>query len=303
MRVKNLISKFQRHGLRGSIRVAWRYLVSAVMDAYYRWTVRGQPEFKDPNVTDWAMIEQALLREGVPLQNWSPDPARFAAFQAKAYFPEDYHGGVSSFVWTEKLLEHWLAAELLGLHQFGPQDVYVDIAAGSSPWAKILRERMELSSFAIDLAVGPDYQHLDYYRQENATHTSFRDASVKGASLQCAYEMFMRSEDVGLLEELARVLVPGGKAVILPLYLHTHYCCYASPEYYGKGNADHGAAEYVSPMWKGIPSARFYSAEVLKARVLSAIERLGMQYRILVLRNKDQLGENIYCHFILEITK
>lgn len=36
-------------------------------------------------------------------------------------------------------------------------------------------------------------------------------------------------------------------------------------------------------------------------RVLKPIIKAGMKYRLLVLRNKSELGENIYCHFILEI--
>jgi len=82
-----------------------------------------------------------------------------------------------------------------------------------------------------------------------------------------------------------------------------HYCAYATPEHYGKGRADARATEYVCRDWTGIPSARFYDARELQARVLAPIERLGMRYQLLALRNKAELGEGIYCHFILEICK
>jgi hypothetical protein len=63
------------------------------------------------------------------------------------------------------------------------------------------------------------------------------------------------------------------------------------------------AKEYVCCDWNGIPSARFYDVHQLKKRVLDPIEDLGMEYQLLALRNKTDLGKGIYCHFILEITK
>jgi hypothetical protein len=53
----------------------------------------------------------------------------------------------------------------------------------------------------------------------------------------------------------------------------------------------------------GVPSSRKYNAVVLKERLLERIEREGLEYDLFVLRNKKELGEGIYCHFILEIRK
>jgi ubiquinone/menaquinone biosynthesis C-methylase UbiE len=57
--------------------------------------------------------------------------------------------------------------------------------------------------------------------------------------------MFMGADDTNLLKEMARILKPGGKVVILPLYLHTQYCAYSTPEYFGKGYSDLTAREYI----------------------------------------------------------
>jgi len=211
---------------------------------------------------------------------------------------------MNSGVWDEKLLEHWLAREILGLMDYRQDDVYVDVAAASSPWAKTLRERKGISAYAIDLGeVGQAYRHLPYYRRENATKTTFANASVKGASLHCAYEMFTGEDDTLLIHEVARILKPGGKVVILPLYMHTHYCAYATPDYYGKGYSDPDAKEYIRWDCMGIPSSRKYNAAMLKKRVLDPIGSLGMSYKMLALRNKADFGSSIYCHFILEITR
>lgn len=161
-----------------------------------------------------------------------------------------------------------------------------------------------MSAFAIDLApVGEAYRDLPYYRSENATQSGFADSSVRGVSLHCAYEMFMGNDDTQLITELARILQPGGKAVILPLYMHTQYCAYATPDYFGKGYADPGAKEYIRFDSYGIPSSRKYDAPTLQQRVLKPIQTAGLHYRLLALRNKEALGSAIYCHFILEIEK
>ncbi|NCC34007.1 MAG: methyltransferase domain-containing protein, partial [Chloroflexia bacterium] len=233
-----------------------------------------------------------------------PPVDRFEQFKVQGWFHDHYHGGRASGVWDEKLLEHWIAGELLQLDQWAPNDIYVDMAACSSPRAQALRERLGLEAFAIDLApVGQAYADLPYYRSENATRTSFADGEVRGASLQCAFEMFQGQDDQRLIDELARILRPGGKVVILPLYMHTHYCAYSTPEYYGQGHSDPEAKEYILMDFYGAPSSRKYDGQRLKERVLDPILKAGLRYRLLALRNKAELGEGIYCHFILEIEK
>ena len=188
--------------------------------------------------------------------------------------------------------------------RYGSTDIYVDIAAAGSPWAQALRERKNINAYAIDLCeIGKAYRHLDYYRVENATSSTFANDSISGASLHCAYEMFVGKDDTNLVKELARILKPGGKVVILPLYLHTHYCAYSTPEYFGKGYSDPNAGEYVRLDCYGVPSSRKYDPLKLKERVLDPILAAGLHYKLSVLRNKNKFGKCIYCHFILEIEK
>ena len=87
------------------------------------------------------------------------------------------------------------------------------------------------NAYAIDLEFAQEYRGLMYYLEDDATATSFASSSVAGMSLQCAYEMFRRDDDVELLVEARRILREGAKLVITPLYMHTHYCAYATPEF------------------------------------------------------------------------
>jgi hypothetical protein len=115
--------------------------------------------------------------------------------------------------------------------------------------------------------------------------------------------MFIGDDDTRFLCEAARILAPGGKVVILPLYLHTHYCAYATAGYFGKGYADPAAKEYIRLDCSGVPSSRKYDAVTLKSRILDTVVSLGMRYRLFALRNTAALGSGIYCHFILEIER
>ncbi len=300
----DLVRKIRQHGLIGSARKAYGLAGRTLQHSYYRWATRHAKSYSGPTPAEHDRIEEDLRALGIAVNDYSPDPAGLAAFRSARYFEPGSYEGVDESVWDEKVLEHWIAAERLGLPAYRPTDTYVDIAAGNSPWAKVLRTRLGMAAFAIDLGeVGAAYRELPYYRTEDATATRFAEASVKGASLQCAYEMFAGEDDTGLVAELARILQPGGKAVVVPLYLHTHYCAYATPDYFGKGHADAQAVEYVCRDWWGIPSARFYDARQLQKRVLVPVERAGMRYQLLALRNKAELGEGVYCHFILEICK
>ncbi|WP_301102021.1 methyltransferase domain-containing protein [Propionivibrio sp.] len=300
----SIIKKIKKHGLVRSAKLGLSMIFRNAGRAYNKHRVRNAPTYNNPTAEDFVNIEINLKKLGVKVKDYSPSIQDFIQFQSAGFFPPDYHGGCPIPVWEEKLLEHWVASDRLGLRAYQSEDIYVDIAAGSSPWAMALRQHAGISAFAIDLnEVGERYKDLPYYRTENATATNFSDASVTGASLQCAYEMFAGDNDSKLLKEFARILKPGGKVIILPLYMHTHYCAFSTPEYFGKGHSDPVAIEYACLDWEGIPSARYYDGSALKQRVLDEIDQLGMRYQLLALRNKADLGKNIYCHFILEITK
>ena len=141
----------------------------------------------------------------IELHDLHLSPKDFFQFRSSFVFLEGYHGGKDSPVYDEKVFEHCIAYSLLELNKYSPEDIYVDVAASTSPWAKLLRESFHVRSFAIDLnPVPPCFSDLSYYLQEDATRTSFESESVRGASLQCAFEMFLGDSDGDLLREFSR---------------------------------------------------------------------------------------------------
>lgn len=265
---------------------------------------RNAPRYENPTLSQLVEIEKQLASLGVVISDLEMDPAEFKQWLNLNLFPENYHGGKNGRVWDEKLLEHWLSLKLLDLDSYSSQDIFLDVAAGNSPWTYILRDKFSLKAYAIDLVpTNLGFGVNEYYLVGDATNMHFDPNSITGMALHCSYEMFMKASDTDLIVEMARVLKPGGKAIILPLYMHTHFCAYSTPEYYGRGYTDTSAAEYINMDYYGVPSSRKYDPKNLIDRVLAPIEANNLQYSLKVLRKKQDFGRDIYCHFVLEITK
>jgi len=295
----NPAATLRRHGFRDTARLYWTELC-------YRYAcirTRSRESYHNPTPDELVRVEGELIRAGVDVRELAVDAGRYHEFTSEFPFPVDYHGGAQTGYWHEKIFEHQVSHLLLGIDGYGADDVYLDVAAGGSPWVRMLRELRGVTAYAIDLTVRHPFRELGYYREEDATRTTFASASVRGISLHCAYEMFTGNSDVQAISEISRILAPGGAVVIVPLYLHTHYCCYSSPEFWGKGFADDGAREYVRRGTRGIPSSRKYDAARLCQRVIDPAVDAGLEPVVYVLRNQYAISAEIYCHFVLMLRK
>ena len=129
----NYVEKIRRHGLVGSARKAAQLAMKKT--GWNTWRVRNAPKYKNPSREELVQIENDLRAIGVEVEDYSPPPRDFKSFQSQDYFADHYHGGPNGEVWYEKVLEHWIASLRLELMQFGKDEIYIDFAAASSPWA------------------------------------------------------------------------------------------------------------------------------------------------------------------------
>jgi len=305
----SILEKVARYGLVGSTGVAYKRAKRSLMAPYYRRKHKLAPVYHNPSDEELKQIEEELRSHNNSVKELTISPHEFEDFQRQIPIPPYYFASNDAALRTEKILEHFIAYKMCKLQDALPIDgapeakdfLYLDVGGCGSPWVQVLSEH-GINAVSIDLAISPMHRHLKSYRKMDATRTVFDPASVDSMSLQCAYEMFAGDSDCLLIDECARILKPGGKLVIVPLYMHTHYCGYSTPDYYGKGFADAGATEYIRPDCWGIPFSRKYDVAKLNERVLSRAERQGMRCVLHVLRNKEQIGSRVYCHFVLEIT-
>jgi hypothetical protein len=276
-------------------------MLSRSVRLFHAIRTRAAEEYRNPSDAELASIETRLLEMGILCTDFFAEVSEFEEFNRLAGFPTDYHGGTGTRVYREKLLEHFVAWKFLCLDNscYTP---YVDVAAGGSPWALLLRNS-GVDACAIDITISPEFISERCYLQQDATRTGFENGTVGSASLQCAYEMFSEGQDVAFLYELGRILKPGGRAVISPLYTHTHACYYQTPDYYGTVPGDPETKRYIRRDCWGVPFSRKYSPETLKARVWDNALNAGLLPSLHVLRNKYEIGDGIYLYFILVLDK
>lgn len=272
---------------------------------YYDGLIHYQNAPMVPDITfnDLDQIEEMLSKcTSVKKIDWFNEE-KFTQFEQSINFSQEYLKGVNKR-YRRKIMEYFIVNELLNFDNWNSQDIYIDIGAASSPFAIYLREKLGLKAFALDLEQGI-YKDKEYYLQEDATHMHFEDNSVKAMSIQSAFEMFVGTADINFINEAARVLKPGGKVIILPLYMHKKFLSTVSPNFYHKGFADVGALECIRTDCRGgVPLGRFYSVNKLNERVITQAEKSGLSTKVLTLPNefveKDGL---IYFKFILVLQK
>jgi SAM-dependent methyltransferase len=165
-------------------------------------------------------ISPRLAAHGVEVVTYQIDVAAFWRYVADCgYRDMGYWEGGRSRAGTEKWLEHFVSIELL---QPRAGQVHIDIASCYSPVPDILRERWGCTTYRQDwmYPAGIDGDRIGC----DAADLPVPSASVDGLTLHCSFEHFEGDRDIRFLREADRVLRPGGKLCILPIYFNHTYC-------------------------------------------------------------------------------
>jgi|GEM_PF-2079211 SAM-dependent methyltransferase len=274
---------FGRYGVRGTLSRAlsvvsqhtprWlRLLHPAVLPGYldYRLNPRA---LRVPAGGGWpsdtAAIRTELSQRGIPVQPYSIDVANFERWRAEADYPVDYYAGKPSLV--EKLLEHYLSLQLLPPLDF--DTVLVDVGCAGSPFAAVTQKTTDGTIYRQDLVFAEGIHTSPDGIDEiggNAAHMPLGDASVSAMVLHCSFEMFQGANDGLLIAEATRLLRPGGRLVILPLYLSGLHHFLVDPAANRSGvKYDICATRVYRPGFFGVASSRVYSVDEFSERVVS----------------------------------
>jgi SAM-dependent methyltransferase len=244
-----------------------------------------------------AEVERQLREDGYDVCDYTVDVEDFQNYLRRANysrFPAYYAGGKnpSSTNFTEKALEHYLAAKFLGL---GPGDVYVDIANDESPAPKIYSQLYGCKSYRQDLKFPPG-MHGDTIGG-SAAEMPLPDGFATKMALHCSFEHFEGDADTCFIKEANRVLADGGKLCILPLYLHTHYSIQTDPAVLPKNGIsfEPEAILYCARFW-GNRHGRIYDVAHLSSRIRSSLG--GLDLTIYVVQNEKSVDPSCYVKFI-----
>lgn len=272
---------------------------------YYEAILKHHEAPRVPNINLRILkgIEQELKQYVIVKEIDFYDELEFEIFEEKLGFGDAYQKAVNRR-YRRKIMEYYIVSKLLDFDHWSGKDIYLDIGACSSPFAKYLREVKEVKAYGVDLERGP-YDKLGYYLQEDATKMHFKEKTIRAISMQSAFEMFAGDADIRFISEAARVLENGGQVIILPLYMHERYLTTVSPNYYHKGMADAKSEECIRTDCRmGIPMARFYSVEALYERIVTEATKVGLKVEILSLPDEIvEIDEFVYLKFVLRLIK
>jgi len=239
-------------------------------------------------------------RLDIDIERLTIDHESYNSFLKEADYGHTHRGYLSFYkrYICKKLLEQVIATHLLS---FASDDVFIDIAAERSPFAGTVERRYGCESYSQDLAYPPG---IDGRRiGSSASSLPLAANSVTKISLLCSFEHFEGDEDILFMDELGRVLAPGGRAVIVPLYLSPKFTNYTDPYqgYVGRVKFD-GDAQLVATRGWWNRFLRFYSPSQLRSRILDRLPD-GMESTIYRIDNSEDFDSSGFVAFALVLDK
>ena len=208
--------------------------------------------------------------------------------QYKVKYPKYYANN-----FYEKTLEHFICYKLMSLQK---SDDFIDIASEHSPVVEIFNDFWGCNSYSQDIM----YKSGIHGNKigSDASKIPVPDNLFNGAIATCSIEHFENDSDIKFMAEMERILSPGGKIVIVPLYLYSKDACQTDPTYSVPGNVkfDDGVEVHCAKYW-GNRHARFYSAKSLFKRLIEPNK--NMNFKVFILKNPEEIDKSVYCQFVL----
>jgi SAM-dependent methyltransferase len=261
-----------------------------------------EPKCMGPVIVDDAVaaeVRAALEAAGIEVERRSVEPERYRAWLAQADYARHplYLDGGRAAEFPEKGLEHFIAAGLLGL-QAG--QVCIDVASQHSPAPEIYERLHGAVMYTQDLLYRPGVhgRRVGGSASELPLSNGFADAMVS----HNAFEHFEGDADTAFIREAARVLRPGGRLCILPLFLFTEHAIQTDPAAITGALPpfDAGARLWAARGWHD-RHGRFYDAARLKSRLLDHAGAFSV--RLIEYTDAAVVDVSCYLRFAVVLTR
>jgi hypothetical protein len=254
---------------------------------------------------DLDLVQKQVVDRCFRIQTWDIAPL-IREFSEFIKFPEyagpyRKYGGKDDYSFLEKALEHFLSFKIV---QPRRGQVFMDVGSCVSVVPEILRRHYGCRCYAQDLELPAGIAGWNV--GGNAAEIPLPDSSLDGMTLHCTFEHFEGNADSAFIRECARLLKPGGKTVILPLYVNTNWTNITGETDAAQRSSIgcDGSASYwcVIPEWQN-RFGRHYSAQALLDRVLDVAVGCGLQVEIFRVRNFGQIHPNLWLRWVLVLQR
>jgi hypothetical protein len=242
-------------------------------------------------------IQSHLVERGFDVRELTVDLASYHDYLRQA-LPDYKAYGYLGLRNPEKLLEHYVSFQLL---QINSTDTYIDIASASSPTPEIARRLYGCTAYHQDMIFPPGIHGDRIGGDAGAMDVPERFASKM--ALHCSFEHFEGDADIRFTRAASRLLRPGGRLCILPLYLNKRYAIVTDPLWWimrGKPNFEVGAKIHFVRGYMN-RHARFYDVDHLDTRIRQ--NRGDLTFTIYYVRNQKIVDPACYIKFIALMEK
>jgi SAM-dependent methyltransferase len=222
----------------------------------------------------------------------------FNAHVSAYNYPYNYAAGpmAEGGMREQKLLEYFVSLDLLTIQS---TDVVVDVGSEWSIFPEVLQRLSGAKVYRQDI-IYPDGINLDHIGGNAATMPipkEFFDKIV----LHNFFEHFEGTGDTDFIREAWRVLKPGGKLCILPLFIGEQYSILTDPLVDRKGIVFDDDAEVIEWPWWHNRFGRIYDVDAFERRVLNP----GIEFHTIIyhIENLQVINQLVYLHFVLIMEK
>ncbi len=243
------------------------------------------------------IVEKDLQKNGFDVKPFQIDKDDYYSYLNRAQYQRfGYQNGGKASNFTEKSVQHYLAAKLLNLIS---QDVFIDIACANSPATIIYHELYGCEVYRQDIIFSKGI-HGNVIGG-NADEMPVPDGFATKMALHCSFEHFEQSSDIGFLEEANRVLRNKGKVCIVPLYLSSTYTIMTNPILAPENFPfESDATLCCVKNWEN-RHGRFYDVHHLMTRIRDNLGSLTLT--ILVVENEKDINPSSRGKFIALLEK